>query len=143
MTRAVLDTNLLISYLLDPTSDGPPAKVVRAAITGIFVLMVSPELLREVRRKVTTKPYLVERIPAERFDRFIHLLLEFAEFHDDADIRYPAITRDRKDDYLITNAVVYQADYLVSGDHDLLELGEFEGVRIVNPAAFAAMLDEG
>ena len=143
MTRAVLDTNLLISYLLSPTGDGPPSQVVRGAITGDFVLMVSPQLLRELRRKVTTKPYLVERIPKSRLDSFIQKIQSFSELHDDARMLYPTVTRDRKDDYLVTNAVVFHADYLVSGDHDLLGLAEsFEGVRIISPAAFAALLDQ-
>lgn len=143
MTRAILDTNLLISYLLDPTGDGPPARVVRGAFTGEFVLMVSPQLLSELRRKVATKPYLVERISESRLNSFVRHLPSFAELHDDAETLYPTITRDRKDDYLVTNAVVFHADYLVSGDHDLLDLGgEFEGVRIVSPARFVALLDQ-
>ena len=138
-----MDTNLLISYLLDPSRDSPPARVVRGAISGTFVLMASPQLLRQLRGKVTTKPYLTERISDERLDHFVQRLLDIAEFHNDADIRYPPITRDRKDDYLITNAVVYQAEYLVSGDRDLLEFGsELKDVRIVSPATFAALLDE-
>lgn len=142
MTRAILDTNLLISYLLNPTGVGPLARVVRGAITGEFVLMVSPQLLHELRHRVTTKPYLAERISDARLSSFVQRTLQLAELHDDADLRYPAITRDRKDDYLVTNAVVFGADYLISGDRDLLVLGEFAGVRIVSPTAFAALLDK-
>jgi putative PIN family toxin of toxin-antitoxin system len=142
VTRAILDVNLLISYLLKPTGDSPPARVVRGAVTGAFVLMVSPQLLRELNHKVTTKPYLANRIADVQLDRFVQRLTGFAELHDDANIRYPRITRDRKDDYLVTNAVVHQADYLVTGDQDLLVLGEFEGVRIVSPAAFVELLDD-
>ncbi len=142
MTRAILDTNLLISCLLNPTGDGAPAQVVRGAISGDYLLMVSPQLLRELRRKVTTKPYLVERIPESRLNSFVQQLQNFSELHDDAEMLYPTVTRDRKDDYLIANAVVYQADYLVSGDRDLLDLGdEFAGVRIVSPVTFADLLD--
>ena len=104
--------------------------------------MVSPQLLGELRENVTSKPYLADRIPGMRLEAFVQRLLGFAEQHDDANLRYPTITRDRKDDYLITNAVVFQADYLVSGDHDLLEFGEFEGVRIVSPADFAALMEQ-
>jgi putative PIN family toxin of toxin-antitoxin system len=142
VTRAILDTNLLISYLLDPTSDGPPAQVVRGAITSAFVLLVSPQLLRELCRKVTSKPYLVERIPDSRLTSFVQRLPTFADLHDDTEILYPPITRDRKGDYLVTNAVAFGADFLVSGDRDLLHLGgEFEGVRIVSPAEFSEFLE--
>lgn len=139
--RVVFDTNILISYLLQPTGDGPPARIVRVAFAGAVTPMVSPKLMRELHRKVANKPYLTQRIPAHRMNSFVQRFTGLAELHDDAKILYPGIIRDRKDDYLITNAVVNQADYLVSGDHDLLELGEFEGVRIVSPAEFAAILD--
>ena len=38
-------------------------------------------------------------------------------------------------------AVVGQADYLVTGDRDLLALGKVEGVEIVSLAAFASMIE--
>ena len=55
----------------------------------------------------------------------------------------PSVTRDRKDDYLLAYAVVGRADYLVTGDRDLLVLGEVEGVRIVSPAGFVGALSPG
>ena len=54
----------------------------------------------------------------------------------------PVHSRDRKDDYLLEHAVREQPDYLVSGDKDLLTLGEHAGVRIVSPARFVEILDE-
>ena len=52
----------------------------------------------------------------------------------------PSYTRDRKDDYLIAQALAHRADYLVSADNDLLVLGQVETVQIVSPAAFSALL---
>jgi len=40
-------------------------------------------------------------------------------------ISYPAITRDRSDDYLLAYALVGQADYLVTGDRGLLVRGKY------------------
>ena len=48
----------------------------------------------------------------------------------------PVVTRDAKDDYLLAYALVGQADYLVTGDEDLLVLQEIEGLKIVNPTQF-------
>ena len=45
-----------------------------------------------------------------------------------------------KDDYLLAYALVGSADYLATGDDDLPDLGEVEGVRIVSPSDFAEAL---
>ena len=49
--------------------------------------------------------------------------------------------RDPRDDYLLTPAVLERVDYLVTGDNDLLVLGEFQDVRMVTPVAFARILE--
>ena len=52
-----------------------------------------------------------------------------------------SLTRDPKDDYLIACALAVRADYLVSGDKDLLVLGDlFEPLKIRTPSAFLAEL---
>lgn len=55
-------------------------------------------------------------------------------------IQIPRITRDLKDDYLLAYAVVGEADYLVTGDKDLLVLEKIGEVAIVSPADFAKLL---
>lgn len=142
MTRVLIDANVLISYLLNPTGDGPPSTLIRAAAAGRVTPVVSPRLIQEVSQRIATKPYLSDRVPTDRIDRLAQILTKVGEFREDADMPYPAVTRDHKDDYLVANAVIFRVDYLISGDHDLLELGEFEGVRIVDPATFAALLDD-
>jgi predicted nucleic acid-binding protein len=55
-----------------------------------------------------------------------------------ASARRPGATdcRDPDDDLIIATAVVAKADRLVTGDNDLLALGEHHGVRIVSPRQF-------
>ena len=48
----------------------------------------------------------------------------------------PQRCRDPKDDYLLELAVQANAIYLVSGDDDLLEIGQIEGCRIMTFAQF-------
>jgi predicted nucleic acid-binding protein len=52
----------------------------------------------------------------------------------------PGVTRDPKDDPLVACAVEGAADYLVSGDRDLLDLGETENIRMVTPREFVEIL---
>ena len=53
----------------------------------------------------------------------------------------PAVSRDPKDDKFLATAVAGQAAYLVSEDKDLLEIGEYEGIRILSATAFLAILE--
>ncbi|MBA3947808.1 MAG: PIN domain-containing protein, partial [Herpetosiphonaceae bacterium] len=56
--RVIFDTNILISYLLTPQGSSPINMIVEAAIVGIFTLLVSADLLEELKRRIATKPYL-------------------------------------------------------------------------------------
>lgn len=52
----------------------------------------------------------------------------------------PGVTRDPKDDAVVACAVEESADLIVSGDQDLLALGQYEGIQVVTPAQFAEIL---
>jgi putative PIN family toxin of toxin-antitoxin system len=58
----------------------------------------------------------------------------------DPAIRITNVVRDPKDAHVLEAAVAGRADYIVSGDNDLLVLARYEAVEIVTPAAFVAML---
>lgn len=58
-------------------------------------------------------------------------------------LRLPGVTRDPKDDPLVACAVEGRAGYLVSGDRDLLDLGEGGGVQVVTPRWFLEILETG
>ena len=52
----------------------------------------------------------------------------------------PRFSRDPKDDYLIAYAVVGEADFLVTGDKDLLVLRQIGDVRIVTVQELISIL---
>jgi len=54
----------------------------------------------------------------------------------------PRASRDPKDDVFLATAVAAEAEYLVSEDQDLLVLGEYEGVKIVNTLSFLRVLEQ-
>lgn len=139
--RALLDTNVLISYLLDNTRQSPTNRIVRSAFRGEFVLLVPEELLSELVRKARGKRYLTQRITGAELQEFCTLLSEITEEIPQITEEIPAVTRDLKDDYLLAYALVGEADFLVTGDEDLLSLGDIEGLRIVTPREFARVLD--
>ncbi|MBI3360719.1 MAG: putative toxin-antitoxin system toxin component, PIN family [Chloroflexi bacterium] len=47
------------------------------------------------------------------------------------------VVADPDDNVVIACAVTGKADYIVTGDHHLLDLNEYAGVKIMTPRAFA------
>lgn len=52
----------------------------------------------------------------------------------------PDICRDPEDVKILGLAVAGSANYIVTGDKDLLVLKEFQGIPILNPRAFSSLL---
>lgn len=138
--RVLLDTNVLISYLLYPDGIGPPVKIVEAGTSGIFTMVISTLSVIELQDKVTNKPYLAQRIPVPTMEQFVGFVRDTVEIVGQTVDEHPEVSRDRKDDFLIAHAILAHVDYLVSGDPDLLVLEEFEGIRIVSPAELIEIL---
>ncbi len=138
--RACVDTNVLISYLLAPGSIQPPSRIVGHAFDGMFTLVLVDTTLRELEGKVLGKQYLARRIPSGDLHAFMLSLQMIAEIVPQPHL-LPRVTRDPRDDYLVTPAVLNQVDYVVSGDKDLLVLRQIDTTRIVSPAEFVRILD--
>jgi len=138
--RVLLDTNILISYLLRSRGDSAPVVVVEAAFTGAYALLIAGETLSELRHKVGTKRFLMERITERDLEALITLLDQVGEKIPAIQEAIPAVGRDRKDDYLLAYAAVGRADYLVTGDDDLLSLGALPDFEIVSPPRLVELL---
>ena len=141
--RALLDTNIYVSYLLTPEQSGPIVQIVHAAVLGQFTLLLPQALLEELAAKVEGKPYLAQRIKPQELSELADTLQELAETIPTITDEIPAVTRDPKDDYLLAYALVGQADYLVTGDEDLLVLKRVDTVAILTPREFAKVLRRG
>jgi putative PIN family toxin of toxin-antitoxin system len=140
--RALLDTNIFISHLLDPERESRANRVLEVAVRGKFVLLLPAELISEMRSKIPRTRYLADRISPTQVEELADILTEIAEGIPPITAEIPEVTRDPKDDYLIAYAVIGQADYLVSGDRDLQVLKQVEGVQIVDLGRFEEILNE-
>ena len=60
--------------------------------------------------------------------------------HVPGQMTIPRTSRDPEDDHILACAKEGEADHVVSGDQDLLSLNRYEGISIVTPATFAAIL---
>ena len=140
--KAVVDTNVFISFLLGGSLESPPTRAVLLGIDGAYTIAYSHRLIAELERRIATKPYLAERIPESILAVFVETLMDHGDSIDAEPDLIPKVSRDRNDDFLLIDSVIADADYLVTGDQDLLVLDVFESVRIVSPAAFVALLDQ-
>ena len=138
MPRAVLDTNILISGLI--RLEGLPGKILLAWRAGHFNLVTSVPLLLELKEALS-RPHLKDRyhlLPRDIRD-FIVLLKDTALL-----VTAPGVVsaqlRDPDDLAVLACALAGHAEYIVTGDHDLLDLHTFEGVQIVRPALFLQLL---
>ena len=144
MLRALLDANVLISALLSlqhPMS--AVTRIVRAALGGAYTLLLPVDVLDETLDAVITTPYLAARITVGGIQWFDVTLRFAAEQLPSLSAPPPAMTRAPTDDYLLAHALAARADYLVSGDKDVLALAN-EGFpfKIVSPSEFLAVLEE-
>lgn len=135
--RVVLDTNVLISAVI---AVGSPYRIYQAWLDGAFELITSAALLREVEL-VIARPHIAERIQTPNFRRSEFL----GEFRERGLLVTPRqevhrIAIDPPDNRVLEAAVEGRADYIVTGDGHLLDLGRHEGTDIVTPTRFLAIL---
>jgi putative PIN family toxin of toxin-antitoxin system len=139
--RALIDTNVFITYLLSPESDGVIQEIFLAWAEERFTLLVPEALLDELLKTVTAKPHLAERIPPETLREFLATIQDMSEEVPRITSPFPAVTRDPKDDYLLAYALIGGADYLVTGDEDLLALQQqIHELEIVTTRQFSEKL---
>ncbi|MCL4352994.1 putative toxin-antitoxin system toxin component, PIN family [Patescibacteria group bacterium] len=142
MIRAVLDTNILISALITKKSSAP-LKLYKAFTEQKFLLITSPSILTEVedvmnRKKIAKLHKLSPRQRKQIMEQLLTLCYVTLESPKADKV---IIERDPNDDKFLYAAFEAHADYIVSGDDDLLDLGEYKGIKIVTPNDFAAILD--
>lgn len=131
--RCVFDTNAIISAMLSGTST-PGVALARAYGTG--EILVSIPLMRELHDVVSRPKFDRYVAPGER-ERFLGLLLRDARLVEITEsIR---ASRDPKDDQVLELAVCGRADWIITGDADLLTLDPFRSIRIVTPADFLGL----
>ena len=141
--RVVLDANVILSALIRPGST--PGRILRAGVEGESVRLVTSEPLLAELRATLDYPRLQRYLKMSRSDKdaFVILLEQIADPVNIADYPAPGICRDPDDEPYLRTAMAGRADYLVSGDGDLLTLKALDHIRIILPAEFERILNGG
>ena len=121
--RLVFDTNVYVSAFVIPGSRSDLA--FRLALRGAFELIVSREILAELRGKLASKFGLEER-ELDRVERTILGVAVLVEPEVEL-----GVLRDEPDNRILECAVVAGASAIVTGDRHLLRLRTYEGIGIM------------
>lgn len=128
--KVVVDTNIFVSAFLGSKN----AKlIVRDIFTGQYTLIMSHEQLQEVKA-VLLRPKFIKYIHLNELDEFISLL----SLKTIAPSNYGRINdcRDEKDNMILKAAVYGNADFIITGDEDLLILNPYRWIKILSPVEF-------
>lgn len=127
--RLFLDSNVLVSGI---AFSGTEQWLLRATFRGEHTFVISEDVRREALDVLRAKfPRL--RPEAEEALSVLRVEVVPARAYADRLGGFPEL-RDPKDAHVLAAAIVSRCDAVVTGDGDLLALGEVEGVRILRPS---------
>ncbi|MBI5122628.1 putative toxin-antitoxin system toxin component, PIN family [Candidatus Roizmanbacteria bacterium] len=130
--RVVVDTNVLISGLV---WQGNPGKVIKLWQEDKFTLFISPYILAELVN-------FLDRVNASQKEKEIII----NQFKTKSIRMIPPkkvkVCRDPKDNEILDLCLTSRADYLISGDKDLLILKFFKNTKILTPQEFLPIRKE-
>jgi uncharacterized protein len=143
MLSAVLDSTVLVSAFL--AQRGVSNELLRYAREGAFLLFLSEEILNEAQGVLLDEERRHRQryhYPNEEAIHFIDGLRGFAHLVTGLP-QVTVVIRDPNDDMVIATAQRAQAAYIVTRDKDLLSLQHYEGITMITPEAFIAVVREG
>ena len=129
--RVVFDTNVFISAF---ATEGICSVLLKRARLKEFELFVCPIIIEEVKNVLEQK-FKVERGTIED----VVELIKEASLSTDTTEKIEGACRDKDDDLILSCALSAKAEFLVSGDRDLLEIKEYKGMKIISPRDFETM----
>jgi putative PIN family toxin of toxin-antitoxin system len=132
--RVVIDTNIWISYLLGGLLQRIDEKIISKEVK----VVVSDEMLKELS-EVLSRPRFRNIFTAERIKELFSLLDSYAIVVSPS--QKVSACRDEKDNFLLEVALEGKADYLITGDEDLLVLNPFQNTKILRPKDFEEILE--
>lgn len=138
--RVVLDTNVLVSGLISP--HGSPSQIITQWFKGDFTLLYTAAMLEELE-DVVNRAWLKARL-VETPDRIADLLEAVTVFGElvVGYVNVAGAIADPFDEMFLACVTLGEADYLVTGDKELLALNIFGKTKIVSPARFLQILVE-
>ena len=135
--RVVLDSVVAVSAFL---TKGLTADLVSQCQENVN-LYTAEEILQEIRYVLLEKPHIRNRYTysSNTVETFINYLRDISMVVTQLP-KIRVIERDPKDDMIIACAVAASANYIISRDRDLLDLGNYQQIQIITPKEFMQIL---
>jgi putative PIN family toxin of toxin-antitoxin system len=132
--KIVIDANLFASALIKPESN--PGKILDLVKQNQVELILSPAIIREIKR-ILLHPRLQKyhHKTAQEIDVYFEDVLMFAWIVE-GDKPVDIIKDDPSDNKYLACAYEGEADYIVSGDHHLLDLETYQGIPVIKANTF-------
>jgi uncharacterized protein len=127
--KIVLDTNIIISAF---GWSGKPRSIFEKVINKEYILFISTKQLEEIQRVLDYKKFSFGKKEKERF---LNILLNLATIVETSG-KLQIIKEDPDDNIIIETAIEEDADFLVTGDDDLLRYKKIGKVKIVTASDF-------
>lgn len=131
---AVLDTNVLVAAII---TEGVCSKLLHRARIREFSLVSCPFIMKELQRILSKKFKLTHEEAALAMESVIEAIDQVIEHN----IKISNICRDIDDDNVLACAMAAKADYLVTGDSDLLVIKSYQNINIITPRDFEALFE--
>lgn len=138
MLRIVLDANVYVSAYIRP--EGPPGQIIERFLRdAAFEVVLSGEIVDEILQALAYPKVLKAvrtKVDPELWFEDILVLAQLIT----GEYKITGVSKDPDDDKYLAAAVEGRAVLVVSGDPDLLSVGEHQSVRIITPRAFLGLL---
>jgi len=129
MLKVVLDTNVLISATI---VRGNQFRILELGRLKEIQIISSPQILEEFR-EVLNRPRF--GLSQESIEEAINELKNIAQIVHPQE-KVDVVKEDPDDNAIIECAIAGKADYIITGDNDLLELKEYKWIKIRNSQSF-------
>lgn len=130
--KVVFDTNVLISGYL---WKGSPRRAIDKIRRGEWIHLVSEETIEELIRVLAYAKFGLKPEEIEPIIRDLMAISEYVEVRSKIDL----VKADPTDNIFLNLAIDGQADVIVSGDHHLLDLKEFNDIPITSVRKFLGL----
>jgi putative PIN family toxin of toxin-antitoxin system len=132
--RIIIDTNLWISFIISKRFDALDSLIQSNQVRLLF----SIELIEEIQATIE-KPKLKKHFAANSVEQ---MLLTFKSFIEVIPVKSKVnVCRDPNDDFLLALSNDGKANYLVTGDKDLLSLNRYRKTDIVTFSQFIETIE--
>lgn len=130
--RAVVDTNLIVSGTA--TTSTIPYRLLEAWREGEYILVTSVPIIEEVK-DVLARPEKHFAITKREIKQVIKTLSTQA-YVAAGTLELDVVKRDPDDNKFIAAALEGGASHIVSGDKDLLDIGQYQEIKFVTARDF-------